>query len=175
MQLAHAHLTHSSMTLSPRTRDKALMVFEPYLTKSGKVLQRQRKQVPGSLTRVREGASTRLRTRFPDPISGRGWHGDYIKTLCVSLAPRTRLRALDTYNTTTSVLNRTNENIVMLVNENGNVGIGTTNSDGFKLNVNGSLKNHYLLMTMVLILLMFLIQLLQKNLQIFKVIGFRYK
>jgi hypothetical protein len=31
--------------------------------------------------------------------------------------------AFDTYNTTTSGLNRNNENIVMLINENGNVGI----------------------------------------------------
>ncbi len=98
MQLARAHRTHSHMTLSPRTRAKALMVFEPYLTKSGKVLHRHRKQVSGSRTLVQEGASagaTRLMTRSSDPISERGWHGDYIKVLCVSPALRTRLRALD--------------------------------------------------------------------------------
>ncbi len=52
---------------------------------------------------------------------------------------RIRLKAaFDTYNTTTSGLNRNNENIVMLINENGNVGIGTTTNLTNRLNINGT-------------------------------------
>ncbi len=46
--------------------------------------------------------------------------------------------AFDTYNATTSGLIRNNENIVMLINENGNVGIGTTTNLTNRLNINGT-------------------------------------
>jgi hypothetical protein len=45
--------------------------------------------------------------------------------------------AFDTYNTTTSGLNRNNENIVMLINENGNVGIGISTNLTNRLTING--------------------------------------
>jgi hypothetical protein len=57
-------------------------------------------------------------------------------------ADRIRLRAgniaFDTYSSTTT--NRNLENIVMLINENGNVGIGTTTTLTNKLNVNGTIS-----------------------------------
>ena len=49
--------------------------------------------------------------------------------------------AFDTYSTLTSSDNRNTENIVMLINENGNVGIGTTTNLSYKLDVNGSLNS----------------------------------
>ena len=60
-------------------------------------------------------------------------------------ADRIRLKAgniaFDTYSTLTPSGSRNTENIVMLINENGNVGIGTTTNLSYKLNVNGSINS----------------------------------